>query len=520
MSAFGWTIGLIVGFILFNTIVSIISLQFNVGWANRLWNLMTEIYAIIISMISAPIISIFRQIIALFVNLYTEITEHKAYGLVLGAIIASAIILNYAAYDPAAGSTDIYKYLFPILAILGSVFSYMLISKLSGSTPNDYSVLVALALFGVMFGAAFYFYSSGLTYPLTVAVVCCIAYLFLSYISGTSMKYVIIALTSLAAIFGLSLYYIISIGEQNLHNSIIPYVLSSILTLSIVIGLAIVFYFYSNYLKTVGGWKGWLVNFIFYVPCLILDFLNYIKSEIGLTSHLVYYLFLIELIAALLYIYIPKIINQVAASEGTPLLADTAFLDIKKELGSGYTVAFKNTSMADDAVTTFKRSYSISMWVYLNIQAPNYASYAKEAEIFNYGNGLPKVTYVNNVDTDGDKTPDVLKIYYTNKGNVTEQSFTVNIKPQKWNQLVFNYTSSQVDLFINGHLEKTYAFNDDPVNPNLPEYLPSDVITVGSEDGLDGAICNVKYHYVPQTKSQIATSYNLLMKQNPPTNIL
>jgi hypothetical protein len=160
------------------------------------------------------------------------------------------------------------------------------------------------------------------------------------------------------------------------------------------------------------------------------------------------------------------------------------------------------------------------MWVYLNIQAPNYASYAKEAEIFNYGNGLPKVTYVNNVDTDGDKTPDVLKIYYTNKGNVTEQSFTVNIKPQKWNQLVFNYTSSQVDLFINGHLEKTYAFNDDPVNPNLPEYLPSDVITVGSEDGLDGAICNVKYHYVPQTKSQIATSYNLLMKQNPPTNIL
>lgn len=96
----------------------------------------------------------------------------------------------------------------------------------------------------------------------------------------------------------------------------------------------------------------------------------------------------------------------------------------------------------------------------------------------------------------------------------------MNIKPQKWNQIVFNYTSSQVDLFINGHLEKTFVFNKDVDNPTLPEYLPSDVISVGSTDGLDGAICNIKYHYAPQSKGQIATSYNLLMKQNPPINIL
>ena len=259
----------------------------------------------------------------------------------------------------------------------------------------------------------------------------------------------------------------------------------------------------------------WIVNLLFYVPCLVLDFISYIKREVGLTSHLVYYLFLLELVAALLYIYIPKIVNKATASEGTSLLADTAFLDIKKELGSGEALAFKNTGYMEDAVTTYKRSYSISMWVYLNIQPPNYASYAKEHEIFNYGNGLPKVTYVNNVDTDGSKTPDVLKVYYTNKGETANQSYIVNIKPQKWNQIVFNYTSSQVDLFINGHLEKTFVFDG-----NEPEYLASDTISVGSTDGLDGAICNIKYHYLPQTKGQIATSYNLLMKQNPPTNIL
>ena len=39
-------------------------------------------------------------------------------------------------------------------------------------------------------------------------------------------------------------------------------------------------------------------------------------------------------------------------------------------------------------------------------------------------------------------------------------------------------------------------------------------------DGIDGAICNVEYYIGNQTRAQIANSYNLLVKQNPPINIL
>jgi hypothetical protein len=446
-------------------------------------------------------------------SVFTEATNNRAYGIFIGAIITIAILLNFAASDPTAETTDIYKYLYPILAVIGSAFAYMLVSQFSGNDVSNNAVLYAFMLLGVMFGAAFYFYSMGLTYPILSLLLCGLAYLALTNLAGTAIKYVIMALTSVSLIFGLALYYL-STNTATAPSTIL-YALSGILTFATIIALSIIFYFYSNYLKTVGGWKGWIVNLLFYVPCLVLDFISYIKREIGLTSHLVYYLFLLELVAALLYIYIPKIVNKATASEGTPLLADTAFLDIKKEIGSAEILAFKNSGYAEDTVTTYKRSYSISMWIYLNLQPPNYASYAKESEIFNYGNGLPKVTYVNNVDTDGSKTPDVLKVYYTNKGDKANQSYTVNIKPQKWNQIVFNYTSSQVDLFINGHLEKTFVFDG-----NEPEYLASDVVSVGSTDGLDGAICNIKYHYVPQSKGQIATSYNLLMKQNPPTNIL
>ena len=471
------------------------------------------VLAIIYYILIAPLVYIWKQMSEFGNSVYTEATNNRAYGTLIGAIIIIAIVLNSAASDPAAETTDIYKYLYPILAVIGSAFAYMLVSQFSGNDTSNNAVMYAFMLLGVMFGAAFYFYSMGLTYPILSLLICGLAYLGLNYIAAPTIKYAIIALTSVSLIFGLALYYL-STSTETVPTTIL-YSLSGILTFATIIALAIVFYFYSNYLKTVGGWGGWIVNLLFYVPCLVLDFISYIKREVGLTSNTVYYLFLLELVAALLYIYIPKVVNKATASEGTPLLADTAFLDIKKELGSGQSLAFKNSGYAEDAVTTYKRSYSISMWVYLNIQPPNYASYAKEREIFNYGNGLPKVTYVNNVDTDGSKTPDVLKIYYTNKGDSANQSYTVNIKPQKWNQLVFNYTSSQVDLFINGHLEKTFVFDG-----NEPEYLASDVISVGSTDGLDGAICNIKYHYVPQSKGQIATSYNLLMKQNPPTNIL
>lgn len=510
----GWGIIILI-LVLINLFLYFLNL-ISIVWATRIWDNVVSIYkgiiGVIIGILYSPIAWIFKEIDSLGRNIYGQAVENKIYGLVLGAIIIVAIILNYASYNPEAGTINITNYLFPIAAILCSAFAYILFNKLNASSETaGYSIMLLFLLIGIMFGAAFYFYSTGLMFPILAIAISLLVYLILTKIVGTTMQYIIMALTSVSMIFGLILYYL-SVDAIAVSSTIL-YAISGILTFAVVIALSIIFYFYSNYLKTVGGWRGWLVNFIFYVPCLVLDFINYIKSEIGLTSNVVYYLFVLELLAALLYIYIPKIANKVVASEGTPLLAETAFLDIKKDLGSGYNVAFKNIGMVEDAVTTYKRSYSISMWIYLNIQPPNYSSYAKESEIFNYGNGLPKVCYINNVDTDGSKTPDVLKVYYTNKGD--EQSYTVNIKPQKWNQLVFNYTSSQVDLFINGHLGKTFVFNG-----NEPEYLASDIISVGSTDGLDGAICNIKYHYVPQSKGQIATSYNLLMKRNPPTNIL
>jgi hypothetical protein len=80
---------------------------------------------------------------------------------------------------------------------------------------------------------------------------------------------------------------------------------------------------------------------------------------------------------------------------------------------------------------------------------------------------------------------------------------------------VFNYTSNGVDLFINGKIERTLTYDN---NNLLPQYHLTDVIKIGGNKGLNGAISNVKYYKKPLTQFEIANNYNLLMYKNPPTS--
>jgi hypothetical protein len=294
--------------------------------------------------------------------------------------------------------------------------------------------------------------------------------------------------------------------------SYISYGINLLIVLILLFGLAIFFYIFGNYLKTLNNFMGFLVYFVFYIPCLIIDFFKYILNELKMTSAAIYVLFIIEIIFILLYVYSSQIINFfiTKTSKSIALLEKSAFLDIKSNIGDSYKLRMTSPLNNDNEKYTYRKNYAISMWVYLNNQPPNNQSYSKETEIFNYGDGKPRITYLN--DTTIDKGKDKYIFYLTNNNN---NSYSLTLPSQKWNNIVFNYYSGKVDLFINGNLERTYTFNE-----NMPIYLATDVITIGSKDGLDGAICNVNYYLEPLTKSQITIAYNLLMTKNPPTLVL
>lgn len=394
------------------------------------------------------------------------------YGILYLFIFLVGVILYFAASDDAALSNR--SYIYSLTAIIPLIILFSFIIPIGGQTSQLYKMFF-LAIFGILFTAVIYSYSS--------------------------------------------------LNKQSF--TFVSYAMNFLLFLIILFGLAIFFYIFGNYFKSLNNFSGFIVYFIFYIPCLIIDFFKYILKEFRMSSSSIHVLFVIEVILVLTYLYSKDIINYfiTKTTKNMVLLEKTEFLDMKTTIGSNYDLRIKDPIVSNnsnsfkkvdqtqalDSIETYsyRKRYAISMWVYLNNQPPNNMSYSKETEIFNYGNGKPRITYYNDITTDNLK--DKYIFYFTNS---TDQNASVKmtLPGQKWNNIVFNYYSDKVDLFINGNLEKSYVFDN-----NMPTYLATDNITVGTKDGLDGAICNVNYFIEPLTKSQITNAYNLLMMKNPPT---
>jgi hypothetical protein len=388
------------------------------------------------------------------------------YGALYGFIMAICIILYYASTDASVLTSRKYLYsmmtIIPLIAILAYVIPYR-----NSFGDNSLLLIFSIGLAITFIGALIYFYTKA---------------------------------TSPTVIF-------------------LSYILNTILFLGVIAALAIFFYLFSNYLKSSTGIMGILVYFIFYIPCMFIDFAKFIIQEFKMTTNVVYILFILEIVLILLYIYVPQLLKYLIQSDNTLLLADSRFLDKERIISNNdptkMTVAEKKklgiNNPSNENTVMFRREYCISMWVYLNSQPSNFTGYAKEVPIFCYGDsnhdtGKPRIAYFNKSNQDSDK----LIIYFTDSTEIPTR-YEYTIPKQKWVNIVLNYVLNKADLFINGNLERTVIFDN-----NEPDYSARDKFYIGSNNGLDGAICNIKYYNKPQTKTQIVANYNLLMNKNPP----
>ena len=298
----------------------------------------------------------------------------------------------------------------------------------------------------------------------------------------------------------------LSAGSQQF----ISIILYTLLTLIVIIALSIFFSIFMNYFKSMDGILGFLVYFIFYIPCLFIDLVAYLKNEYKMTSNIVFVLFVLEIIVVILYMYLPTLLDKIMKSKDAVLLLPGAvFLDSSKIIGNADILAFTSDVNSE---TTYKKEYSVSMWIYVNAQPLHQTTYSKEVNIFDMGNGKPKIAYVNNTsETNTDVTKDKYIVYFTD-AKVDSGRFEVSMEKQKWNNVVINYYGNSADLFVNGSIIRSAVLNGD----SFPTYKASDIITVGSQNGLHGAICNVYLSKKPISPTEIARTYNLLMFHNPP----
>jgi hypothetical protein len=83
-----------------------------------------------------------------------------------------------------------------------------------------------------------------------------------------------------------------------------------------------------------------------------------------------------------------------------------------------------------------------------------------------------------------------------------------NFLLQKWNNLILNLSSGTLDIFINNELVKS-------VNGFVP-YMTLDQLTIGSNNGIQGGICNLIYYNRPLTSSNIYYLYNSVKDKKIP----
>ena len=300
--------------------------------------------------------------------------------------------------------------------------------------------------------------------------------------------------------------------ESSLKKDLNMYL--SIIAVAIgLVGLAIIFNLFSEKLKRLKGISGFIVNFIFFIPCIISDFFEYIKNQFYLTPSVNYFLLVIEILLILAYIYIPRLLQQRLLESGTPILREPRFLDTQSIIATMDDIPTSdkqkydsNGDMVDDENEP-RKNYAISLWTYMNINAPT----ENGKHVFSYGSSdsfKPKIEYLGNSENKEKRFQDKYQVWLSKDVHVY-----VHLDPQKWNYWTFNYNQNVADIFVNGKLLKSETLS------NVPTYSSGDVITIGNEH-LDGAICNITYHKNMMIESEIANNYNILIHKNPPVNNL
>ena len=143
------------------------------------------------------------------------------------------------------------------------------------------------------------------------------------------------------------------------------------------------------------------------------------------------------------------------------------------------------------------------------------ASYNKYTSLLNYSNN-PNVMYnpskndfiisVNqniespdpSSDINSDTNGEIYNVIYSNK----------NMPLQKWNNIVINYDSGIMDIFLNGELVQS----SNKIVPNINYHE----LKVGSNNGIKAGLCNLVYFNKPLSIIDINNSYNVTKTKGTP----
>jgi len=330
----------------------------------------------------------------------------------------------------------------------------------------------------------------------------------------TTAKKTILALLGLT-ISGIIIGYIVyNVQHFSGRSNITSFILSIFLIISILILIYKTIFVKlpergAN--KTKDSFFNLIINLIFYIPCLfsgVFDLImktmisEYNSNTIGNVLILIIMMGLL-----VLYIFLPKIQQGINLQGGTQLVENPVNINNQQILANYIQLNGKDT---------FDYQYGISFWIFIESNAPNTnPNYNQFTSLLNFG-GKPNVMYnasvnklmitMNQKDLQSKGTNNNL-LNFDDNGNRIIYTNT-NFLLQKWNNIIINFNGGTLDIFLNGELVKSS-------NEVIP-YMQLDTLTIGSDDGINGGICNVVYYKKPLTITNIFYIYNNVKNKTPP----
>lgn len=263
-------------------------------------------------------------------------------------------------------------------------------------------------------------------------------------------------------------------------------------------------------------------DIILYIPCILIDFVEFIKKQWNITTKTEWLILGGEVVVIGLGYLLPIVYQKLVTHDGVILLKEPKYLSNKYDLGT-----YQNLNPADHSGNAFNYAYSISGWFNIYGMAPNVRASANEyTDIINYSN-KPRIQF--NMSTNTLRVQSELSHHMHDHGHSSETKHhktglndevgrnsskivdifvTKDIKLQKWNNIVINYDSGFMDVFLNGELVGSKG----TVSP----YMKYDVVSSGENRGIQGGVCNVVYYDRILSQGEINITYKLLSELNIP----
>lgn len=322
------------------------------------------------------------------------------------------------------------------------------------------------------------------------------------FASGTSSidmkKPVFIVLGVLVAYFIIDKFF-----GAVLNSFFIASLLQLIVILIVIVALAIFYKLTYNQIYKSQSTTGIIANFIFYIPCLLLNLLEYISNDLKQAPKAVYWLLVIEAVLISLYVGVPKLMKQVSKNasikDGKPIVMEPIRLDNQNNVTSYVEIQSSLSGRPVNPGDIINTKYALSAWVYVIPLSASTVPYNNDAVVYEYKDYHPALMYNGSTGK--------FKCYFNRSAT---HEFTMPM--QRWNHVVTNYTKSGVDLFVNGEL--MHSVPRDAQNESL---AIGDIIVVGQDNGLSGGLCNMVYFSRPLMKPEIESIYSLNKDSDPPT---